>query len=101
VQKGVLTKIFLSRENLYRLGLAIFGFSLFPAIVFLIGKMLFASNATLSIFYTKFYGSLLDFGIDGVYSWTIACAPYITYDLYLLIKTFRTPKIENAKKKDS
>ena len=98
MQKSVLSKILLSRENLYRLGLAIFGFSFFPGIVFMVGKILFTSNANILSFYSKFYRSLLDMGIDGIYSWSIACAPYIAYDLYLLIKSFRTQKIEKDKK---
>ena len=82
------------------MGLVIFGFSFFPGIVFMVGKILFASNVTILAFYSKFYRSLIDMGIDGIYSWSIACAPYIAYDLYLLIKSFRTQRIEKDKKKD-
>ena len=100
MQKSGLANGVLTRENLYRLGLAIFGFSLFAGIVFLIGKIFFAESTTISAFYTKFYGSLLDFGVDGLFSWCIACAPYIAYDVYLLRKNYRAQKIKKLKKED-
>ena len=89
MQKRSLKTILLTRENLYRFGLAVFGFSIFPGIVFLITNVLFDSPTTLSLYYAKFYKSLLNLGMDGLYSWTIACAPYIVYDIYLLIKNYR------------
>ena len=93
MQKSSLTKILLTRENLYRLGLALFGFSFFPGIVFLISNILFKSHTTMPAFYSKFYRSLLTLGLDGLYSWAIVCAPYIAYDIYLLIKSYRIHRI--------
>ena len=92
MQRERLKKILLTKENLYRFGLAIFGFSLFPGIVFLVTKVLFDSPTTMSLYYAKFYRSLLDLGMDGLYSWSVACAPYIVYDIYLLIKSYRKEK---------
>ena len=99
-QKSGLVKRVITREILYRLGLAIFGFSLFPGIVFLVSKIFFAQSTTISAFYTKFYSSLLDLGIDGLFSWCIACAPYLAYDICLLIKTYRIRKIKTLQKDD-
>ena len=90
MQRKDLANAVLTRENFYRLGLAIFGFSLFPGIVFLISKIFFAETTAISAFYTKFYGSLLDFGTDGLFSWCIVCAPYLIYDLYLIWKHHRS-----------
>jgi hypothetical protein len=42
---------------------------------------------------SKFYRSLLSLGFDGFYSWSVICAPYIAYDVYLLIKSYRTQKM--------
>ena len=100
VQKSGLLKRVLVRENLYRLGLAIFGFSIFPIFIFLISKIVFSESITISAFYTKFYGSLLDFGVDGFYSWCIACTPYLAYDICLLIKNYRSQKIKTVKKEE-
>jgi hypothetical protein len=98
MEKSTLKKIFLTRENLYRFGLVIFGFSVFPGIVFLITKLLFESHQNMSGFYSKFYSSLLNLGLDGLYSWSIACAPYFAYDIYLLIKSYKTQKVVENKK---
>jgi len=91
------TQKLLKRQNLYRLGLAIFGFSLFPGIIFLISKIIFEAQTTMPEFYSKFYGSLLNFGIDGLLSWVIGCMPYMIYDIYLLIGSYRTQKGEPDK----
>jgi hypothetical protein len=74
VQEGNLTKLFKTRENLFRLGLALFGITFIPGIVFLVRKILFESPPTLNAFYSKFNGSLLNLGLYGLYSWTIVCA---------------------------
>ena len=100
MQKSSLIKILHTRENLYRLGLAVFGFSFFPGIVFLISKILFESHTSMPAFYSKFYRSLLNLGMDGLYSWSVACAPYIAYDIYLLIKSNKAKKIDTGNKDD-
>ena len=80
-QKRNLAQKVFTRENLYRLVLLLFGFSIFPGIVFLIGKLFITSSDALSDSYSKFYGSLLDLGTSGIVSWSIACAPYFVYDV--------------------
>ena len=100
MQKSDLANVVLTRENLYRLGLIIFGFSFFPGIVFLISRIFFVESTTISDFYTKFYRSLLDLGIDGFFSWCIVCAPYLAFDIYLLIKNYRAQKIKKLNKED-
>ena len=96
MKKSTLKDKLLTREGLHRLGLALFGFSLFPGIVFLITKIFTDSHSTMPAFYSGFYRSLLNFGLDGLYSWSIACAPFIAYDIYLLIKSYKAKKIERG-----
>ena len=89
-----LKKILLTRENLYKLGLMIFGLTLFPGMIYIVGKIFITSSNAISDFYSYFYGSLLDMGQDGLIVWGIACGPYLVYEGYLLVKGFlsrRTP----------
>ena len=85
-------KIF-SRQNLIRLILLVFGFSLFPAMVFWGEELLFPSNQTVSEFYSKIYGALMDWGMDGMFAWCVVCTPYLVYDIYLIVRDFRTQRV--------
>jgi hypothetical protein len=98
MQNSRLWKMIFNRDVFYRIGLVIFGLTLFPGIIFLIRNLLFASNAALSTSYAAFYGSLLDFSVDGMISWSIACVPYFAYDVSLMIKGNRKKKSETVKK---
>ena len=83
-----LKKVFLRREHLYKVGLMIFGLTLFSGIFYLVGKVFIASSKTISEFYSYFYGSLLDMRQDGLIVWGIACGPYLLYEAYLLLQGF-------------
>lgn len=86
-----------TRQNLIRLILLVFGFSIFPAIVYWGEELLFPSGQTLSEFYGKIYGALMDLGMDGMVAWCIVCAPYLAYDIYLVVKDFRSQRVEAGK----
>jgi hypothetical protein len=86
------TKTFLNREVFYKTGLVVFGLTLFPGIVFLIRNLFSATNPSLLTSYAGFYGSLLDFSVDGLISWSIACVPYFAYDVSLMISNNRIKK---------
>ncbi len=88
----------LTWEVLIRIGLVVFGLTLFPGIIFLIRNIFIADSPALSTSYAMFYRSLLDVGVDGIISWSIACVPYFAYDVSLLIKKNRTQKTEIIKK---
>jgi hypothetical protein len=83
-----LRKILLIRENLFKLGLMVFGLTLFPGIFYFVGKVFITSSKTIFDFYSYFYGSLLDMGQDGLIAWGIACGPYLLYEAYLLLQGF-------------
>ena len=83
-----LKKILQTRENLYKLGLMIFGLTLFPGMIYIVGKIFITSSNTISDFYSYFYGSLLDMGQDGLIVWGIASGPYLVYEGYLLLRGF-------------
>lgn len=96
VKLNNLSAILFTRQNLIRLILLIFGFTIFPAVVYWAGKLLFSSGQTLSEYYsTTIYGSLSDWGMDGMIAWGIVCVPYIVYDIFLLIKDFRGGRLQN------
>lgn len=86
-----------TRHNLIRLILLVFGFTLFPAVVFWGEELLFPSSQKLSEFYAKIYGSLMDMGMDGMFAWCVVCTPYLAYDIYLVIKDFRSKRVEVGK----
>ena len=90
--KSRLRQTFLNRDVFYRIGLVVFGLSLFPGIVFLIRNLFSASNTALLTSYAGFYKSLLDFSVDGMISWSIACVPYFVYDVSLMVKNNKTKK---------
>lgn len=92
MHKSELPKIFWRRENLYKLGLIILGFTLLPGVVHLVGKILGTSSITIEASYLEFYGSLLDIGKDGFIAWSIAFAPYMAYEVYMLLKSFGTKR---------
>jgi len=92
MSKGRLSKTFLNREVFYKVGLVVFGLTLFPGIVFVVRNLFSASNTALSTSYAGFYGSLLEFSVKGMISWSIACVPYFAYDVSLMIKNNRTRK---------
>jgi hypothetical protein len=96
--KSVILAKILTKENLIRIGLVVFGLTLFPAIVFLIRNMFLNPGTPLLSSYVTFYRSLLDVGVDGMISWSIACVPYFAYDVSLLIKNNRAQKSEPVKK---
>lgn len=98
MQKSRLLKTIFNREVFYRIALVVFGLTLFPGIIFLIRSLFFASNAALLSSYAAFYGSLLDFSVEGMISWSIACVPYFAYDVYLMIKSNRDKKVEPVKR---
>jgi hypothetical protein len=90
--KNDLLEHLLTRENFYKLLWTAFGLTLFPGLIFLIKTIFISSDTTISAYYSELYGSLLDVGKDGMVAWCFVCAPYMAYELYLLIKNFRTPK---------
>ena len=96
--KSEWTKSLLTRENLYKLGLMIFGLTLFPGMVHLFGKVILPTTKTLSDYYIYFYRSLLDMGKDGLIVWAIACGPYMAYEVYLLLASLGAKKGETTKK---
>lgn len=77
-----------ARQNIYKLCYMIFGLTLFPGIIYVVGKLLITTSMTISDFYYYFYGSLLDIGKDGLIVWGIASAPYFFYEVYLLLQAF-------------
>ena len=82
----------LTRENMYKLIWTLFGFTLFPCIIYAANVVFSPSASTLTGYYSNLYGSLLDLGKDGMYAWCIVCAPYMAYEVYLLAKYFLVSK---------
>lgn len=79
-----------TRESLWRLLPAAFGLTLFPGMVYALGKSLIAlPYASIFDFYSYFYWSLLDMGEDGLIAWGIACGPSMLYEGYLLARGIR------------
>ena len=95
--KRVLLEKLFTRQNLIRLILLIIGFALFPAVVFWGEELLFPSSQTLSEFYGKIYGTLMDWGMDGLFAWCVVCTPYLVYDIYLIVKDLRSLRIEDGR----
>jgi hypothetical protein len=93
-------KMVLTRQNLNRVALLVTGLAFSPGIVFWIKQLLMQSDTTLSAYYAHFYQSLLDVGMDGVYSWGAVCAPYMAYDLFLLIAGNRNRRHETSMEED-
>ncbi|BBO86550.1 hypothetical protein DSCO28_71160 [Desulfosarcina ovata subsp. sediminis] len=81
----------LTRETRNKIGLTIFGLTLFPAVVYGLKALLIDSPATFSDDLASFYRSLLDMGWDGMVAWGIACGPYMVYEIILLVRSF-TPR---------
>jgi hypothetical protein len=79
-------KIFLTRENVSKLILMLFGLTLFPGFIHFMGKTFAPAPENVLDFYVYFYHSLLDMGQDGIIVWLIACGPYICYELFVLMK---------------
>lgn len=98
MQKEILMNKLLTRQNLIRLILLVFGFTIFPAIVFWGEGLLFPSSQALPEFYAKILGSLTDMGMDGMFAWAVVCTPYLGYDIFLLVKSFRGQRVETGKK---
>jgi hypothetical protein len=65
----------ITKETRNKIGLMIFGLTLFPAIVYWIKELFLESSDTISGYYGYFYSSLLDMGMDGMVVWGIACGP--------------------------
>jgi hypothetical protein len=86
LQKIGLKKKVLTYENLYKLILIVFGFVFLPGIIFLIEYISKPPAITIPAFYSNFYRLLLDTGKDGLFAWCIVSAPYMVYEVYLLIK---------------
>jgi hypothetical protein len=99
MKKSDLKKIVWTRQNRNRFVLIILGFAVLPGVVFWLKRLLTPSDTTISAYYAGFYQSLTDVGMDGVYSWGVVCAPYIAYDVFLLIKGGSNRKPEKAEKK--
>ena len=95
-QNGLASKL-LTRHNRIRIILLVLGFTLFPAIVYWGEELLFPTSQTLSEFYGKIYGSLMDWGMDGMFAWCVVCTPYLVFDIYLIVKDLRTQPAEAGK----
>lgn len=93
---GFSAKVF-TRQNLIRLILLVFGFTLFPAVVYWSDKLIFHSSPTLSEFYAKIFGSLMDLGMDGMFAWCVVCTPYLAYDIFLVVQDYRGQRVEAGK----
>ena len=78
----------LSKENRNKIGLMIFGLTLFPAIVHGMKDLFVDFSGTIFGFYSWFYRSLLDMAKDGMIAWGIACGPYMVYEIVLLVRSF-------------
>lgn len=89
-----LCTILFTRNNLIRLILLIFGFTLFPALVFYGKALLFPSSETISDYYAKIYGALMDWSMDGMLAWCVVCTPYLIYDICLIVKDFRAQRLD-------
>jgi hypothetical protein len=98
VQMRRLFKTVFNREVVYRIGLVVFGLTLFPGFIFLVRHLFFASTTAISNSYAAFYGSLLDFSVEGMISWSIAFVPYCAYDVFLMIKNRTNKESETVEK---
>jgi hypothetical protein len=98
MQKSRFFKTLFNREVVYKIGLVVFGLTLFPGFIFLVRNLFFSSTTAISNSYAAFYSSLLDFSVEGMISWSIACVPYFAYDVFLMIKNKRNKESETAEK---
>jgi hypothetical protein len=98
MQMSRLFKTIFTRDVFCRIGLVVFGLTLFPGFIFWVRNLFFASNTAISNSYTAFYASLRDFSVEGMISWSIACVPYFAYDVSLMIKNNRNKKSETVEK---
>lgn len=98
MRKGNWSDMIFNRQNLVRLILLVFGFTLFPAVVYWGEKLLSTSSQTLSEFYAKLYGALMDWGMDGMLAWCVVCTPYLAYDIYLIIQDLRRKRMAADKR---
>jgi hypothetical protein len=78
----------LTKETRNKIGLTIFGLTLFPAVVYGLKALFVDSSTTISGYYVSFYRSLMDMGRDGMVAWGIACGPYMVYEIVLLVRSF-------------
>jgi hypothetical protein len=78
----------LTKETRDKIGLTIFGLTLFPAIVHGLKVLFITSPITMLSYYANFYRSLLDMGWDGMAAWGIACVPYMVYEIVLFVRSF-------------
>ena len=91
---GLKTKV-LTYENLYKLILIVFGFVFLPGIIILIEYIFNSPTKIMPALYWDFYKLLLDMGKDGLFAWCIVSAPYMVYEVYLLIKKLNLTKPTN------
>jgi hypothetical protein len=90
----------MTKEHYYKIGLMVFGLTLFPAFLHAIGRFFLESTTTIAEFYSYFYGSLLDMGMDGLVVWAIACGPYLIYEIVLVVKSF-LPKTDMKERSEA
>jgi hypothetical protein len=97
MRKEELSNILLTKENLYKLILMIFGLTLFPIVVYLFQKAFLHREDTVLTFYSDFYRSLLHFDREGFFAWGVACTPYFVYEIFLVIRSFGGREREKEK----
>jgi len=78
----------LTKETRNKIGLTIFGLTLFPAVVYGLKALFIDSPSIFSDDFASFYHSLMDMGWDGMMAWGIACGPYMVYEIVLLVRSF-------------
>ncbi|MGD9161471.1 MAG: hypothetical protein PVG39_23865 [Desulfobacteraceae bacterium] len=78
--------MYITKETRNKIGLMIFGLTLFPVVVHWLKKLFMDSSCTILDYYEYFYSSLLDMGMDGMVAWGIACGPYMVYEIALLVR---------------
>jgi hypothetical protein len=78
----------LTKETRNKIGLTIFGLTLFPAVFYGLKALFIGSPGTFSGDFASFYRSLMDMGRDGMVAWGIACGPYMAYEIVLLVRSF-------------
>ena len=81
-------------HNLIRVLLLVIGFTVFPALVYWGQELLFPSSQALSGFYNRLYGSVMDWGMDGMFAWCVFCTPYLAFDIYLIVKDLWSERLE-------
>jgi len=81
-----------NRSIFHTLGLLTLGAAVLPALIYILGRLIFMDSSDMGLYFGNFYGSLFHLGANSIVAWSIVSGPSLFYECLLFMHRVRYKK---------